>query len=117
MGWVRVNLHLVEKAPVEYDSLQESVAIYAWRKRQRIELLNTIALVVASVNPEKAQQALSDLIEEQFPEQKIERERSVERALKIMETERKKTFKVLPMQSRKPRGLIKKINKVLKRGR
>ena len=93
------------------------MAIEIWRKRQRIELLNTIAVVVANVNPKKAKDALNDLIEEQFPEQKFEREKAVERALKIMESERKKTFAVSPLHPRKPRGLIKKVNKVLKRGR
>jgi hypothetical protein len=73
---------------------------------------------VANVNPDKAQRALSNLIEEQFPEQKFEREKAVEKALKIMEEERKKVFAVSPKypDHRKKRGLIAKVNKVLKRG-
>jgi predicted CoA-binding protein len=71
----------------------------AWQKQQRIELLRTIAIVTASVNPDKAQQALSRLIEEMFPEHKIEREKSVERALEIMEAEKQKTYTVAAVGS------------------
>ena len=91
--------------------------MYAWRKHQRIKLLNTIAVVVANVNPEKAQKALHNLIEEMFPEQQFERAKAVEKALKIMEQERDKAFVVTPRYPQKKRGLIRKINKVLKRGR
>lgn len=90
--------------------------MYVWRKRQRIKLLHTICGVVAEVNPDKAQQALNDLIEEMFPERAFERKQSVDRALKIMEEERKKVIKVTPLQKRKPKGLVRRINKVLKRG-
>lgn len=90
--------------------------MYTWRKKQRIQLLHTICGVVASVNPDKAQQALNDLIEEMFPEKAFDRKKSVEKALKIMEEERKKVIKVVPLHKQKPRGLVKKINKVLKRG-
>jgi len=107
---------LLEGIGVEYGSLQESVAISIWRKKQRIELLNTIAIVVANVNPEKANKALHDLIEEQFPEQRFEREKAVERALKVMEKERKKTFSVSPLHGKKAKGLVRRVNKVLKRG-
>lgn len=72
------------------------MAILAWKKRQRIELLRTIAVVTASANPDKAQQALHRLIEEQFPEQKIERDKAVERALEIMEREQKRVYSVVP---------------------
>ena len=78
-----------------YKSLQESVAIAAWRKKERIELLKVIAMVSAVVNPEKAAQATRQLIEEMFPEHKIEREKSVERALEIMESERHKSYSVV----------------------
>lgn len=101
---------------VDYGTLQESIAIYVWKKKQRIDLLKTIAIVVANVNPEKAQKALSGLIEEQFPEQKYEKQKSVERALKIMEVERKKVFKVAPRYPKKQKGLALRVNKVLKRG-
>jgi glutamate synthase domain-containing protein 3 len=90
--------------------------MYAWRKKQRIKLLNTIAVVVATVNPEKAQKALNGLIEEMFPEVEADRQKSVDRALDIMEKERKKVFSVSPLHKRKPQGLVKKINKVLQRG-
>lgn len=109
-------MHWIEGTDVEYDSLQESVCMYVWKKRQRIELLKTICGVVASVNPKKAKDALNNLIEEMFPEQRFERERAVEKALKIMEEERKKVITVTPMSKEKPRGLIRRVNKVLKRG-
>lgn len=91
--------------------------MYVWRRHQRIKLLHTIAVVVSNVNPEKAQKALHNLIEEMFPEQQFERERAVEKALKIMEEERDKAYIVKPLYPKKQHGLIKKINKVLKRGR
>ena len=72
--------------------------------------------MVAAVNPDKAQKALSDLIEEMFPEQKFERQKSVDRALEIMEEERKKVFSVSKKFPEKPKGLVRRINKVLKRG-
>ncbi|MHC4647267.1 MAG: hypothetical protein ACYTBJ_17390 [Planctomycetota bacterium] len=72
--------------------------------------------MVANVNPEKAQRALSNLIEEMFPEQRFERERAVERALEIMEKERKKVFLVSPRVPPKKKGLVARVNKVLKRG-
>lgn len=90
--------------------------MYTWKKQQRIQLLHTICGVVASVNPQKAKDALNNLIEEMFPEQKFEREKAVEKALKIMEQERKKVIMVSPLHKRKPKGLIKRVNKVLKRG-
>lgn len=108
---------MIEKMDVEHGSIQESIALYVWRKRQRIQLLNTISVVVANVNPDKAQQALSNLIEEQFPEQQFERAKAVEKALKIMEKERNKVFSVTPRyKTKQTKGLIAKVNKVLKRG-
>lgn len=95
-GWARLNLHFLDAAPVEYGSLEESVAMEAWRKRQRVDLLRTIAVVTAAVNPDKAAQALHRLIEEQFPEHRIERERAVERALEIMDVESKRVYSVVP---------------------
>lgn len=71
---------------------------------------------MANTNPQKAQQAITNLIEEQFPEQKFERSKAVERALEIMEKERKKVFSVSPLHPRRPRGLIRRVNKVLNRG-
>lgn len=79
-------------------------------------MLHTICGVVAAVNPKKAKDVLDNLIEEMFPEQKFERARSVEKALKIMEEERKKVIMVSPLKRREPKGLIKRVNRVLKRG-
>lgn len=90
--------------------------MYAWKKQQRIKLLQTIAVVVANVNPDKAQKALGNLIEEMFPEQRFERARAVEKALKVMEEERNKVIAVTPINPTKKTGLIKKVNKVLRRG-
>jgi hypothetical protein len=95
-----LNLHFLDAAPVEYRSLEESLAIQAFKKQQRIELLRTIAVVTASVNPEKASQALARLVEEMFPEQKIEREKAVERALEIMERERTRVYSVVPTDTK-----------------
>lgn len=89
-----MNLHLVKKSGVEYGTLQESIAIAAWRKLERIELLRTIAVVTANVNPEKAQQALQRLIEEAFPEVAKNREGAVDRAMEIMEREKSKSYRV-----------------------
>ena len=61
-------------------------------------------MVTASVNPEKASQALHRLIEEQFPEHQIERERAVERALDIMEREKTRVYSVVPTDTN-PSGL------------
>jgi len=94
-----VNLHLVQGADLEFGSIQESMAIAAWRKNQRIELYRTIATVTASVNPEGAQKALRKLVEEQFPEVAAERERAVEKAMEIMEREKDKSYKVTAVGS------------------
>jgi hypothetical protein len=116
-GWARSNIYLLEGVKVDYGSLQESVCMYVWKKQQRIKLLHTICDVVASVNPKKAKDSLDSLIEEMFPEQKFEREKAVEKALKIMKEERNKVIAFSPVHRRKPKGLIKRINKVLKRGK
>ena len=114
-GWARLNLHFLDAAPVEYRSLEESLAVAAWKKRQRIELLRTIAVVTAAVNPEKAAQALHRLIEETFPEQRIEREQAVERALEIMEREKSRVYSVLPTDT-KPSALGR-VGKILNKRR
>jgi predicted CoA-binding protein len=75
------------------------LAIAAWRKQQRIDLLRTIAVVTASVNPEKANAALRRLIEETFPEVAKDRDDAVERAMAIMEKEKNKTYSVAPVGS------------------
>jgi hypothetical protein len=100
LGWARLNLHFLDAAPVAFGSLEESLAIQAWRKRQRIELLRTIAVVTATVNPERASQALHRLIEEQFPEHAIEREKAVERALEIMDREKTRVYSVTPTDTK-----------------
>ncbi len=107
-------LHLVQGADVEYDSLQESLAIAAWRKQQRIELYRTIAICTASVNPEKAQGALTKLLEEMFPEVGRDRERAVERAMEIMEAEKAKTYSITPVGQSLDKGSWGRMKNVLK---
>lgn len=51
-------------------------------------------MCTASVNPEKAQQALQRLIEESFPEVAKDRARAIDRAMEIMEKEKDKTYAV-----------------------
>lgn len=117
----RINLRLVEgRTDLPYKSLQESLAILAWRKEQRVELLKTIAVVTAAVNPEKAQEALRKLIEEMFPEVAAERGKAVDRAMQIMEREKKRVYSIAPAgQSSKstPFGRIQNILKKNRRGR
>jgi hypothetical protein len=115
-----VCLHLVQGSDVEYDSIQESLAIKAWRKLQRIELYRTIAICTAAVNPEKAQGSLRKLIEEMFPEVSKERENAVERAMEIMEAEKDKAYSIAPVGHSLEKGSwgrMKKILKQKKRGR
>ena len=78
-------MNLAKNRPVspKYGTIQESIAIRAWRKQQRIELYKTIATVTATVNAENAQKALRNLVEEMFPEVAAERERAVEKAMEI----------------------------------
>ena len=109
-------MHFLDAAPVEFQSLEESLAIQAFRKRQRIELLRTIAIVTASVNPERASQALHRLIEEMFPEHQIERAKAVERALEIMEREKDRVYAVVPTDT-KPGGLRRMKGTPARRGR
>lgn len=75
------------------------MAIAAWRKQQRIQLLQTIALVTASSNPEQAQTALRKLIEEMFPEAAKDRENFVQRGLEMMEREKSVSYSVTPVGS------------------
>ena len=109
-----MNLHLVQGADVKYGTLQESLAVAAWRKQQRIELLRTIAVVTASVNPDKAQSALNKLIEEMFPEVGAEREQAVEKALQIMEEERTKTYSIAPVGHGLTKGAFGKIQSIMR---
>lgn len=59
--------------------------------------MQTIAVCTATVNPEKAQQALNRLIEEQFPEVSKDRANAVERAMAIMEKEKDRAYAVTAM--------------------
>jgi polyhydroxyalkanoate synthesis regulator phasin len=102
---------------VEYGTLQESFAVAAWRKNQRIELLKTIAVVTGSVNPQQAQKALRNLIEEMFPEVAEDREKAVERALSIMEEEKKKTYAIAPVGHGLNKGAFGRIRNILKQKR
>lgn len=90
------------------------MAIVAWRKQQRIDLLKTIAQVTASVNPEKAQKALRNLVEEMFPEVAKEREMAVEKAMEIMEVERQKAYAIAPVGHGLDRGAFGRIRNILK---
>jgi hypothetical protein len=103
-----------------YGSLQESLAITAWRKQQRIELYRTIAICAASINPDQAQAALRRLIEEMFPEVARDRERAVDRAMAIMEKERAKVYQVAAVgesMAKTPWGRIQSIMKQRRRSR
>lgn len=110
-------LHLVQGTDVEYGSLQEGLAIAAWRKQQRIDLYRTIAVCTAAVNPEKAQGALRKLIEEMFPEIGQERDKAVEKAMEIMEAEREKTYKITPVGQSLDKGSWGRMKNVLKQKR
>ena len=112
-----MNLHLVQGADVEYGTLQESLAVAAWRKTQRIDLLRTIAVVTAAVNPDKAQNALQKLIEEMFPEVGAEREQAVDRAMEIMEEERKKTYHIAPVGHGLNKGTFGRIQNIMRQKR
>lgn len=89
----------------------------AWRKQQRIDLLKTIAQVTASVNPEKAQKALRNLIEEMFPEVAREREEAVDKAMQIMEVERKKSYAIAKVGHGLDRGAFGRFRNILKNKR
>lgn len=93
------------------------MAVVAWRKQQRIELYRTIALVTASVNPDKAQAALHRLIEEQFPEVGKSREKSVDRAMAIMEEERSKSYSVAAVGHSLKKGPWGRMRNILKQKR
>ena len=105
---------MVQGVDVEYGTLQESLAIAAWRKMQRIELYKTIAVGTASINPEKASEALRKLIEEMFPEIGDERAEAVDRAMKIMEEERHKTYNVAAVGHGLSKGAFGKIQNIMR---
>lgn len=83
------------------------MAIAAWRKQQRIETLRTIAIVVAQTNPEKAQKALDDMLAETFPEIGHDRQKSVDKALKLMKEESKVVYRAKPLDEKPTEGWIK----------
>ena len=88
------------------------MAIGAWRKLRRIELLKTIAIVTAAVNPEQAQKALNNLIEEEYPEIKEERQKSVDKALSVMKEESKKPYYIKALDEDKPKSLVRKLRAI-----
>lgn len=112
-----MNLHLVQGTELPYGSLQESVAIHAWRKRERIDLYRTIAVCTAATNPAQAQAAIRRLIEEQFPEVGKEREDAVDRAMEIMEKEKAKTYAVAPVGGALNKGGTARLQNILKQRR
>lgn len=77
-----------------------------------MELFKTIAVVTATANPEQAQRALNLLIEEMFPEQKIQKKEAVDKALEIMELEQKRTYMVTKTGQKK-HSASRKIAKIL----
>jgi S-adenosylmethionine synthetase len=112
-----VSLHLVQGTALEYGSIQEGLAITAWRKQQRIELYRTIAVCTATVNPEKAQGALRKLVEEMFPEVAKDREKAIEKAMEIMEAEKEKSYSITPVGQSLDKGTWGRMKDVLKQKR
>jgi hypothetical protein len=111
--WARANLKFIQGVDVPFNSAEESAAIITWQKNQRVELLRTIAVVTATVNPDQAQRSLNLLVEEMFPESQIDKKESVEKALEIMESERKKVYRVTKSGQKKP-ATSRKIAKMFK---
>lgn len=109
-----MNLHLIQGVDVEYGSIQESLAIQVWRKQQRIDLYKTIALATASINPEKAQGAIRRLLEEMFPEVGKDREKAVDKAMEIMDKERKKSYAVAAVGDSLNKGAFGKLRNIMK---
>jgi hypothetical protein len=112
-----VNLRLVQGTDLPYGSLQESIAIHAMRKRERIDLYRTIALCTAAANPAQSQAAIRRLIEEQFPEVGREREDAVDRAMEIMEKEKEKSYAVAPVGGTLNKGGMGRLQNILKQRR
>ena len=83
------------------------MAIAAWRKQQRISLLQTMAVVVSNTNPEKAQKVLDDLLAEMFPEIAQDRQKSVDKALLLMKEESKVVYRAKPLDEKPAEGWIK----------
>ena len=69
------------------------------------------------MNGEQAQKALNNLIEEEYPEIKVERQKSVDRALEVMKDESKKPYYVRALDEDKPKGLVKKIRSIIEKNR
>lgn len=86
----------------------------AWRKQQRIDLYKTIAICTATVNPEKAQAALKKLLEEMFPEVGAEREKAVDKAMEIMDQEKKKTYNVAAVGHSVNKGAFGRLRNIMK---
>lgn len=112
-----MNLRLVQGTDLPYGSLQESIAIQALRKRERIDLYRTIALCTAAANPPQSQTAIRRLIEEQFPEVGKEREDAVDRAMEIMEKEKERAYAVAPVGGSLNKGGMGRLQNILKQRR
>jgi hypothetical protein len=69
------------------------------------------------VNPQQAQKALRNLIEEMFPEVAEDREQAVEKALAIMEEEKKKTYSIAPVGHGLNKGAFGRLRNILKQKR
>lgn len=69
------------------------------------------------MNPEKAQKAMNDLLEEMFPEVAQDRQKAVDRALDIMKKESSKVYIARAVDEREQKGWIKKANAVLRQRR
>jgi len=70
--------------------------------------------VTGSVNPQQAQKALRNLIEEMFPEIADDREKAVEKALSIMEEEKQKTYAIAPVGHSLQKGSFGRLKNILK---
>ena len=70
--------------------------------------------MTASVNPEKANEALRRLMEETFPEIGHDRDEAVDKAMAIMEQEKEKAYAVAPVGGSMQKGPMGRIRNILK---
>lgn len=91
-------MHFFEsRIPLEYGSLQEAVAILAFKKRRQIDLLKTLVIAAASIGDlESTKKYYAQLIEEAEPEYKEIRKRRDEENVKILNQEASKEYVVKP---------------------
>ena len=73
--------------------------------------------MTASVNPDKAADALRRLVEEMFPEVAKDRADAVDRAMEIMEKEKNRTYSVAPAGHSLKKGSWGKISNILRQKR